>query len=366
MGKPWVRGTVNDNSLLIESIPGFAQSIEVRIQRPDDFPYFLQISDRLLLDYEKPSLINTNDEDFNKRIFISALNITGATALMDLDTRKIIGTLTSITHFFTLEANKITFRIPYSLKDMIITEYKLRKALRYSIALINKLTRQENTGDLLSKNALSDPDAAIRRRNLELLISYLHFKNLKELLHKALHDQVKEIKYIAAAHLGQEGLPYLYKLFHNVSPENISLRIKIISSIARIQGTESMEFLMEYYKTLHMNEDKICIINLFKDYGDERVNDMLMEILKDDSDHELRLSVIQALGTCGTMKAVEPLYHISKQILLLPSLKNAAKRSISRIQSRFGSGDRGWLSIMDKDQSGGSLSLMETEDEEEE
>lgn len=368
LGKPSIMGNIEGNSIYIELMPGLAHSIAIHITHPDDFPYHLQISDRLMLDYERSSLIQTSNEDFNRRIFISSLYTTGATALMDKSTRTIINSLYSLSNLFTLQGNRITVRFYYSIKNIIDIEYKTKKALRSTLDLIKRLTRKGNIKDLLSENALSDPDRIVRKRNLELLISHFNFEDLKEtlekVLKKALKDRDREIQYIAADHLGKEGLPYLYNLFNNVSSWDKPFRIKIITSIARIQGTASMSFLIEYYNTLDIKEYKIKIINLFEDYGDKQANNLLIEQLKEDIDHDLKLAIIKALGRCGTLDAVEPLYQISKQIIILPSLKTAAKQSIARIQSHFGAGEKGWLSLTDADQSEGSLSLMENDDKE--
>lgn len=365
LGKPRIKGNIGDNYILFELLPGLTHSIEIRIIRPDDFPYYLQISDRLYGN-DRSSLIQTNDENFNKRIVISSYYTTGATALMDKDTRTIMNKLFTISHQFTLEGNRIALRISYSKEDFDTLENKTKHALNYTMELITKLTRQGSIKDFLSDNTLSDPDTMVRRRNLELLISHFNFEDLKNTLKKALNDQDKEVQYMAANNLGKEGLPYLYKLFDDIPSWDTAFKLKVISSIVRIQGKGSMGFLIKFFNTLKENEQKIKSIHLFKYDRDKQVNNLLLDQLKRDIDHELKLAVINALGRCGTLDAVEPLYQVTKQIIILPSLKTAAKQSIACIQSRFGSGEKGWLSIMEIDDSEGSLSLIDDDDDESE
>jgi len=85
--------------------------------------------------------------------------------------------------------------------------------------------------------------------------------------------------------------------------------------------------------------------------------------LEDETHYELKLAVIKALARCGDMKAVEPLYNLSKQVIIPPSMKTEAKKSIAGIQYRFGTGDKGWLSLNDSDSSDGSLSLLDKDDD---
>jgi hypothetical protein len=366
MNKPSLSGTVKNNVISLECLPGLVHSIDIHIRIHDEVPYYMQISDRITKENDKISLITTSDEEFNNKIFIFSSYEAGVIAFMDNDTRKLMYTLISITNLFNLESDTISFRIPYSLKNMKLTEYLIKKALQCTFTLVTKMTRQENIKDLLTYNTLYDPDPAVRLKNLEILITRFKLQDLALTLNKVLDDQDMHIRYKAADRLGLAGVPALYNLFNEIPPEDISFQRKIVTSIARIEGMKSMQFVISFYNTLQTNEDKVKIIYLFEKYGDEQANKILLDILKDNNTYELKLAVIRALGQCGSMDAVAPLYSLTKQIMSLPSLRSAAKHSIARIQSRYEPGEKGWLTLTtDTEQLKGSLSITETDSKKE-
>ena len=71
----------------------------------------------------------------------------------------------------------------------------------------------------------------------------------------------------------------------------------------------------------------------------------------------MKLAAIKALATCGTMKAIEPLYELSTKFAINPSIKREAGRAISEIQKRYGVGERGAVSLSTETTEAGAVSL---------
>jgi hypothetical protein len=70
------------------------------------------------------------------------------------------------------------------------------------------------------------------------------------------------------------------------------------------------------------------------------------------------MNAVNALGTCGTREAVEPLLRLAKSSIN-PFTRNAVQKSIGQIQSRLGDVQNGWLSMDDLSEKDGALSVSD-------
>ena len=78
-----------------------------------------------------------------------------------------------------------------------------------------------------------------------------------------------------------------------------------------------------------------------------------------ERDKSYGLKLIEALASCGTFKSIEVLYGVKSL-----ALKRDAEKAIATIQDRIGTGDAGWLSMHETDDSVGMLSISESDNAE--
>jgi HEAT repeat protein len=85
----------------------------------------------------------------------------------------------------------------------------------------------------------------------------------------------------------------------------------------------------------------------------------LIQRLADD-ESEVRAAAAEALGSVGSVAAVEPLLALTKGIGRAPH-KQAARGAITRIQARLGEVDAGRLSLVEDDDLSGAVALADPE-----
>jgi len=86
---------------------------------------------------------------------------------------------------------------------------------------------------------------------------------------------------------------------------------------------------------------------------------MLVKLLDDDEDTDVRVAAATALGHSAGLSGVEPLLPLTKGLFTSSALKEAARGAVEAIQQRSGGGDSGGLSVVDEQVQGGQLSPAE-------
>jgi HEAT repeat protein len=110
------------------------------------------------------------------------------------------------------------------------------------------------------------------------------------------------------------------------------------------------------------NEIRIEIINACETIGTVTVNDFLVEKLS-SREPDIRYASIKALASCGNKHAVEHLYDIARKTTGNRKIKREAAHAIEAIQSRLGDVEKGWLTLSETDSQEGALSVIgETEE----
>ena len=169
-------------------------------------------------------------------------------------------------------------------------------------------------------------------------------------------DPSWKIQITAAKALKVKGLYHLYKIIDRAP---IQYQIQAVKAVTQIQGRNCIDKLKIHYKISYSEELQTAIIQSFRSIGDKELNDFLLDILA-DSDDRIKLEVIHAFETCGTLSAVEPLFNINKKILVNPAIKAASKNAIDTIQARLAKNKQaGWLTLSDKNKNDGLLSLTD-------
>lgn len=90
--------------------------------------------------------------------------------------------------------------------------------------------------------------------------------------------------------------------------------------------------------------------------GDTSYEPVLLPLLARESD-DVKLAAVRALGLIGTVASVEPLLPLTSGLRLPGAVKEAARDSIRRIQSRIGPVESGRLSLVGEHDASGGLSL---------
>ncbi|MCG8570075.1 MAG: hypothetical protein MJB14_08045 [Spirochaetes bacterium] len=113
--------------------------------------------------------------------------------------------------------------------------------------------------------------------------------------------------------------------------------------------------LVKMYQTDDSKELQLALLEVFKNYQNKSIANMLVESLKTASS-DLYIPIIETLAVCGTIDAVEHLYQFKKSHIN-PIASNAAQKAISQIQQGLKGAEAGRLSLSDREAEEGRLSL---------
>ncbi len=329
------------------------------------FPFNCRVIDKdklsEIMKINKMDRILTGDLKFDDTFLINYTNEKLVLALLNSNIRNLILTIMKHLKDFKISENIISVcaqpninNEEYSISnvdDEYITNilWMINSLIKLAEHLMNKYSIE-----LLLTNAATDTNPFVRKRNLEILLnncnSNKNNKKINDIINNALDDNNIEVRLFAAIHTGKKGLDYLHKLLESNRDDE---KIKAIKIIILLKSKESIEPLTKLFSNISILDIKLEIIKAFKIIGDVGVNELLLEQLH--SHNNLQLEIIQALGTCGKLNAVEPLFFIAKQIN--PITKAAARKSILNIQSRLGKEEKGGLSISNIANEEGALSM---------
>ena len=129
------------------------------------------------------------------------------------------------------------------------------------------------------------------------------------------------------------------------------VRRKAIQYLGRLRHRPTLKYIIPLLKSEGI-ATSLVIIKAIERIDDPDTEDALIELL-DDSPDRVRAAAIETLSRIGTVKAVEPLYELSKQ----RGFKRPARVAIDSIQSRLGDVEAGRLSLAPNVDTDGALSL---------
>ncbi len=208
-------------------------------------------------------------------------------------------------------------------------------------------------------NILNDPYIPFRMFNLAILhSSFPDRRETAATIQAVLADPDLDIRIHASIVMGVSGMSLLKDLLLQQDLNPAQMRDIIQHFIIR-NYSQTTSILMECYKNKADlgPGDKLILLQGLSTQADSSARDFLMTELEKEKDRDLRIALVDALGMCGDIPAVEYLY---KWELAHPdvSIKDSIKRAIRRIQARQDvKGDKGWLSLNETGQSEGGLSL---------
>jgi len=296
------------------------------------------------------------DDDFDKAFLIQAEKNFIAYAILSCDVRK---KLLSMIKQYSFELTDSYFKCHFSSDE--IQSYKdLDNIIILVVSLYDDLLSDLSRHPILRykkrliHNILNDPLSSVRENNILAIGSHLRIDDeVDEALTTVMnHDNEAVNRLRAAQLLKSKGLQYMELLLQQKI--NDELKCEIIQYFHKMMYRESILLLK-----------KIC--NIQSDFVKREIVIALLslEVELDLSfyapylnfiNHDKSLSLLKLFGEKGTLDTVEFIYMIGK-VHGDNDIRNEANRAIAMIQSRLGSGDRGWVSIQDNDIETGSLSF---------
>ncbi|MFC1852196.1 HEAT repeat domain-containing protein [candidate division CSSED10-310 bacterium] len=364
------------------------QIVRLHLSLPTHLEYGLEISLESTLSSLSKKMgmhdVQLHHSAFDEQFLIKGKNELGIIGLLDNQSRQLLMGLRK--HFPELSSCHIHGSDLFiNLKGPHFNHAYLQRLLQYSIKLSKHLRRSTPLETMLTENIVSDPELEVRKQNLRLLLqNFEHTAELSTLLQQIMSNRREniELRFEAAATLGEEGFPYLHA-FMNEAPG--TLAEKVIRALARtgkpevlpiirdglatykflfcmtaeilgeFRDRESVPLLIAARQNLDQQKQLLALAQVLGKIGDGRAQDCLISLLN-ENDQEVRTAAIIALGKTGSVNAVEPLWKIA-QASKVPALKSAAQESITTIQARHGPGEKGWLSMPHPHPTTGSLSL---------
>ncbi|HOS41200.1 MAG TPA: hypothetical protein PLG31_15815 [Spirochaetota bacterium] len=209
-------------------------------------------------------------------------------------------------------------------------------------------------------DSVRDRDGLDRMHYLALLVD--RFRNdphVAKLLAELLADPDIDMQIEAARHLGARGLAHLLGMLALADTVHDDAALRILGILQeREQGQRGgTDELVRAYERRESEEVREAILGVISHNADPAAGPFLLaELARDGGD--LRVPIVEALGQCGSVAAVEPLYRVSSGSLN-PFVRSAAAKAIERIQSRLGTAERGWLSPAPLGGADGALSVAD-------
>lgn len=262
-----------------------------------------------------------------------------------------------------------------------------------NVAALARLLNVEPTElpQRLANNALEDPAAGVRLKNLRYLVAP-ETQAPPELLASTaaalLHDTHPPIRWLAAAHAGEAGHAVLRALAADPALD-LALRARAVDALGRhpipdlaglrgvlgsaqppelsvaalsVIGTGSRDagLLDAVIGCTSSEHDSVraAAARALSAFAQPHTEPLLLQLLSDASS-DVQQASAEALGVFGSIAAVEPLLPLA-QNLVRPRLRQAARGAIGSIQSRLGDVEAGRLSLSDPHDLAGALDVVDT------
>lgn len=323
-----------------------------------------------------------HDEDFDRRVHVQG-DVATVVSLLDESIRSALLLLVE-RDGGELEGGELRVELPGVVKDsrrlaaVVENLVALRKAMTVDARVID---------DRLAQNATHERRAEVRLRNLELLVVRDGKGPLtRTTATKLLRDRDGRVR-LAAARLLLDGDSFhaLGELVQSHShpalrEEALALLLEYWSygqcrpliEVALRTGTPGLGVIalgavVRARDASHLplvarcagrDDPKLTAgaAHALGELGDASHEQILLPLLARESD-EVKLAAVRALGLIGTVASVEPLLPLTSGLRLPGAVKEAARDSIRRIQSRIGPVESGRLSLIGEHESSGGLSL---------
>ncbi|MCP4132006.1 MAG: HEAT repeat domain-containing protein [bacterium] len=299
--------------------------------------------------------VKTGDKEFDDKMLIAAENPSIVKTILHEELREqILSLACGVTSF---ELKKDSIRIVLEFHEIFDCTV-LPEIMRAMSSILMGVNDSIFLKKRLIENFYEEEDWHARLNTVKML-SYHFFRDddTKLVLNDSLRDEHPEINIEAAKYLKEKGLKFLVSMLESFEDKSDPLIPEIIRILAEKKYKQSIPCLKALFDEPKSDIVQIEILSAFRDFGDEKLNTFLLEKLH-IKEYKIFSLVIEALGTCGNLDAVEPLYEMTKYSSDSP-VREAAKKAIGLIQSRHGQGDKGWLSMTELSETDGALSISD-------
>jgi len=203
-----------------------------------------------------------------------------------------------------------------------------------------------------------DPDENVRRVALETLIThYSQEPRVQQLLSALVEGSKFQLAILSAIALSSGGERVLSRAVQSAKVD-AALRVRALRAWSRREPEAAAQWLGSAQWLQAPAELAAAACGLAESLLGQAAEPMLLKILSREEE-SLQLAAVQALGSVGTINAVEKLLPFSNRIIR-GDLGNVAKASIQQIQSRAVGADAGQLSMASGPATGGGgLSAVE-------
>lgn len=295
------------------------------------------------------------DRRFDDLMLINASNNSDILALMNDDIREKIekaagycSTLEISNSWIKVLVYSSTFHSP-NLLVWFVNELAV---------ISNNMTKPATIKNKLITNVQSDEEPEVRKNNLRALMSGFRMDNeIKTMLEKALLDMDFSVQIEAAQYLGKTGMKHIATLLKDTVRLNKDDVLKAVEIIGKEKYAAAIPLLIELYNNKNLKFCRPEILEAVKNIGDSAAAGFLLKELE-TAGSDVLIPFIEALGTCGGVDAVEPLYRSGKNSFN-PAVRNAVQNSIGKIQARLGNVESGWLTLSAPDAADGALSFAD-------
>jgi HEAT repeat protein len=266
--------------------------------------------------------------------------------------------------------------------------------VRGMVALAKALPANESVPECLAHNALTDPVAGVRLRNLETLVSDFGESTVaRECCRAALKDRNPWVRLQAARGLGVDGLDALAELakrstlneavasealldFVTHAPTDAAgqvclavlasgrgdTRRRAIEAVGRLRYAPAQDALIRVLEGSEATSSEAAAMALAGLEG-EAVESALLTALRHPQP-ATRVASARALAEGGKVRAVAPLRAVVEARDSSGGLRRAAREAIARIQARLVGAEAGQVALAEVDPQRGSVSLVSGEAEE--
>jgi hypothetical protein len=295
------------------------------------------------------------DERFDREMLIQSTNAEFAYAFLNSEVRSII---MNLKYFgYSIEINEKSLNVVKKYSKNLTAEI-LIKQMELMIFISKKFNSIIDYKKEMMVNLYSERENEIKKKIFKTLLArYGTDNDIKGMLKKLLSDKSVETQVLAALNLREEGLEHLLSLIDRSTAFDHNLAVEMAKFYRNNDCTFGVPVIIDlYYKSKSYNSRKEILLTL-KHFKDESASSLLVEGMEADP-FDLTIQFIEALGTCGTKDAIEPIYKKAKASMN-PFLRNAAQKAIAQIKSRITDGDTGWLSMYELSEEEGSLSISD-------
>jgi len=359
--RPAVYGNIKGHSIFISVIKENNKYFhKILIKTKSSAPYKLEIRKMSLnpqmkhtddIITEKQD-INVEDNTLCKNIDIYGSDETSIIGLLNYDIRMYLYFIERNSIDFSFKGNQIYLKIAVDKSDELI----IKKIIKEFIKTISHFSSKNNTFHMLLYNTKLDPIPSVRKNNLHQLFSYFKDKKqTKELIKKSINDESLEVSVYAAEISGLDIYDHIINIIKTAEQSKKEMAIQYLREHKLVK---SVSFLRAYFKQTNLSYIKIEIIKTLQEFGDSKLNKLLIDQLK-GSFSEITKVAVEALASCGKKNAIAPLHKIIQDSSVPDYIKSKAEYAISQIRSRIDDTGEGWLSVTEPSPAEGALSLKE-------